>query len=69
MALTNFTLSNARRFYSSMGNPLGWKGLIDTLSLRLFRATVKQTTQINDTDEESWLTGGTLVGSGQWRLE
>ena len=24
----DFTLSNARRFYSSMGNPLGWKGLI-----------------------------------------
>ena len=28
MALINFTLSNARRFYSSMGKPLGWKGLI-----------------------------------------
>ena len=28
MALIDFTLSNARRFYSSMGNPLGWKGLI-----------------------------------------
>ena len=28
MALTDFTLSNARRFYSSMGNPSGWKGLI-----------------------------------------
>ena len=27
MALIDFTLSNARRFYSSMGNPLGWKGL------------------------------------------
>ena len=27
MALTDFTLSNARRFYSSMGNPLGLKGL------------------------------------------
>ena len=27
MALINFTLSNARQFYSSMGNPLGWKGL------------------------------------------
>ena len=26
MALIDFTLSNARRFYSSMGNPLGWKG-------------------------------------------
>ena len=24
---TDFTLSNARQFYSSMGNPLGWKGL------------------------------------------
>ena len=27
MALMDFTLSNARRFYSSMGNPLGVKGL------------------------------------------
>ena len=27
MALIDFTLSNARRFYSSMGNPLGSKGL------------------------------------------
>ena len=26
--LINFTLSNARRFYSSMGNPLGVKGLL-----------------------------------------
>ena len=25
--LTDFTLSNARRFYSSMGNPMGLKGL------------------------------------------
>ena len=25
--LTDFTLSNARRFYSSMGNPMGVKGL------------------------------------------
>ena len=27
MALIDFTLSNARRFYSSVGNPLGVKGL------------------------------------------
>ena len=27
MALIGFTLSNARRFYLSMGNPLGVKGL------------------------------------------
>ena len=27
MALIDFTLSNARRFYSSMENPLGVKGL------------------------------------------
>ena len=27
MALIDFTLSNARRFYSSMGNPLEIKGL------------------------------------------
>ena len=27
MARIDFTLSNARRFYSSMGNPLGVKGL------------------------------------------
>ena len=29
MALIDFTLSNARRFYSSMGNPLGWKVLTE----------------------------------------
>ena len=28
MALIDFTLSNAGRFYSSMGNPLGLKGSI-----------------------------------------
>ena len=27
MALIDFTLHNARQFYSSMGNPLGGKGL------------------------------------------
>ena len=27
MALIDFNLSNARRFYSSVGNPLGLKGL------------------------------------------
>ena len=32
MTLIDFTLSNARRFYSSIGNPLGGKGLI-TLTL------------------------------------
>ena len=31
MTLIAFTLSNARRFYSSMGNPLETKGLINTL--------------------------------------
>ena len=31
MAVTDFTLSNIRRFYLSMGNPLGVKGLICTL--------------------------------------
>ena len=29
MALIDFTLSNARRFYSSTGNPLGLKGLLE----------------------------------------
>ena len=33
MALIDFTLSNARRFYSSMGNPLGLKGLRQQLTL------------------------------------
>ena len=28
--MTDFTLSNARRFYSSMGNPLAVKGLEDS---------------------------------------
>ena len=31
MTLIIFTLSNARRFYSSMGNPLAVKGLIYSL--------------------------------------
>ena len=31
MARIDFTLSNARRFYSSMGNALGLKGLIAVL--------------------------------------
>ena len=30
MALIDFTLSNARPFYSSMGNPLDGKGFKDT---------------------------------------
>ena len=32
MALIDFTLSKARQFYLSMGNPLGWKGLISDLN-------------------------------------
>jgi len=35
MALIDFTLSNARRFYSSMGNPLGLKGLMHFLTIPL----------------------------------
>ena len=35
MALIDFTLSNARRFYSSMGNPLGVKGLTVVTAYRL----------------------------------
>ena len=34
MALIDFTLSNARRFYSSMGNPLGVKGLSEPINER-----------------------------------
>ena len=34
MALIDFTLSNARRFYSSMGNPSGLKGLTVGILLR-----------------------------------
>ena len=36
MALIDFTLSNARRFYSSMGNPLAVKGLIPVQAQPLF---------------------------------
>ena len=32
MTLIDFTLSNARRFYSSMGNPLDMKGLIQNIA-------------------------------------
>ena len=35
LALTDFTLSNARRFYSSMGNSLGVKGLTTWKSQKL----------------------------------
>ena len=39
--LTDFTLSNARRFYSSKGNPLGLKGFIVSIVIRLnFTLTV-----------------------------
>ena len=37
MALIDFTLSNARRFHSSMGNPLGSKGLIDFATVSRLR--------------------------------
>ena len=36
-ALIDFTLSNARRFYSSNGDPLGVKGLKITVSLNPFK--------------------------------
>ena len=34
--LIDFTLSNARRFYSSVGNPTGVKGLSTYANFRLF---------------------------------
>ena len=40
MALIDFTLSNARRFYLSMGNPLGWKGLSKLENTNQFHGTV-----------------------------
>ena len=40
MALIDFTLSNARRFYSSMGNPSGLKGL--TLNILQVRYTINR---------------------------
>ena len=52
MALIDFTLSNARRFYSSMGNPLGWKGLrfldgfVGTISLFEGLVTMKCSSSI-----------------------
>ena len=36
MTLKDFTLSNTRRFYSSMGNPLAVKGLRLALGWLLF---------------------------------
>ena len=36
MALIDFTLSNARRFYSSMENPLGVKGLRASILIKCF---------------------------------
>ena len=40
----DFTLSNARRFYSSMGNPLGRKGLTTTSSknVPIFKSNHKE---------------------------
>ena len=34
MTLIDFTLSNARRFYSSMGNPLDMKGLTTSKTIK-----------------------------------
>ena len=56
MTLIDFTLSNARRFYSSMGNPLAVKGLkggiqlpfitiISVAACKLIKATKQQKQQ------------------------
>ena len=56
MTLIDFTLSNARRFYSSMGNPLAVKGLkggiqlpfitiISVAACKLIKATKQQQQQ------------------------
>ena len=44
MTLIDFTLSNARRFYSSMGNPLAVKGLknqLRNLMVAIFLTVIK----------------------------
>ena len=57
MTLIDFTLSNARRFYSSMGNPLAVKGLkggiqllfitiISVAACKLIKATKQQQQQL-----------------------
>ena len=46
-ALRDFTLSNARRFYSSMGNPLDGKGLMDLTNGNIFVAN-KQKMEIQN---------------------
>ena len=43
MALIDFTLSNARRFYSSMENPLGVKGLSEILLILRLDILLTQT--------------------------
>ena len=56
MTLIDFTLSNSRRFYSSMGNPLAVKGLkggiqlpfitiISVAACKLIKATKQQQQQ------------------------
>ena len=48
MTLIDFTLSNARRFYSSMGNPLTVKGLSNCqfrfLNVRYYAEPIKNVT-------------------------
>ena len=43
MTLIDFTLSNARRFYSSMGNPLAVKGLTNQLLVSMLMVLMKIT--------------------------
>ena len=42
MALTDFTLSNARPFYSSMGNPLGVKELRKQIRMSMNQGLVEK---------------------------
>ena len=47
MALIDFTLSNARRFYSSMGNPSGLKGLTEGTGFEAWQTSEEQTKMLN----------------------
>ena len=48
MALIDFTLSNARRFYSSMGNNLEWKRLSEYCLFPFLFKSLKQGKMFHD---------------------
>ena len=66
MALVDFTMSNARRFYSSMGNPSDTEGLNATLvynerNLKKLRFEIQRVDTYQDTAQEGRKVGSRIV--------